>query len=182
MSLSSRLLAAIAIEAFLLLFCVLCFFVLSVGGNETPAVLVAVLAIIYLFFWLLITGTVLVAGCQLIGLGVPRFIIRKLPFDTENEKGFMLLLAGTSYIYMVLGFALSYLVISHYDPRAFNLSDLDAISGIYFSGATIATVGFGDIYPVSTLARLIVIVEIAAGLAYPVLFFSLVATFIKGKS
>ena len=94
----------------------------------------------------------------------------------------MLLLAGTSYIYMVLGFALSYLVISHYDPRAFNLSDLDAISGIYFSGATIATGGFGDIYPVSTLARLIVIVEIAAGLAYPVLFFSLVATFIKGKS
>jgi hypothetical protein len=178
----TRRLGTILIEAFLVLFCALFFFVLSVTDNKAPTVLIAALAIIYLFFWLLITGAVLVAGCQMVGLRPPRFIVRKLAFNTKKDKSFMLLLAGTSYVYMIMGFALSYMLISHYDPRAFNLSNLDAITGIYFSGATIATVGFGDIYPVSMLARLFVISEIAIGLLYPLFFFSIVATFIKGKS
>lgn len=60
-------------------------------------------------------------------------------------------------------YAFLYTAMSTTDPRAFSepLSRLDAL---YFTTVTFATVGFGDITPVSQLARAVVTVQMIAGL------------------
>ncbi|MFM7145705.1 MAG: potassium channel family protein, partial [Actinomycetales bacterium] len=54
--------------------------------------------------------------------------------------------------------------LSQHDPRAFT-EQLDAFSGYYFSLTVLATVGFGDITPVTTLARSFTMVQMAIDLA-----------------
>jgi hypothetical protein len=56
---------------------------------------------------------------------------------------------------------------------------IDPIPYLYFSVATIATVGYGDIVPKSDLARLLTIIHIATG---PLLFSWLVAVFTQTTS
>jgi Ion channel. len=62
------------------------------------------------------------------------------------------------------------------------VGELDLIGGIYFSVITIATVGFGDIVPVSSAARLMVVGEVLLGVAYAVFFFSIIAAFLREKN
>jgi voltage-gated potassium channel len=67
---------------------------------------------------------------------------------------------------MFLGtFALFYVMISVNDRTAFT-EPLDAFSGYYFSLTVLATVGFGDITPVTTLARSVTMVQMALDLAF----------------
>jgi hypothetical protein len=68
------------------------------------------------------------------------------------------------------------LYISAFDPKAFNMH-LDFATSLYFSTVTVATVGYGDIFPTSTFARVVVCCEIFVGLAYAIFFFSTIASF-----
>ena len=76
-------------------------------------------------------------------------------------------------------FALLYTSMSVTDPSAFTepLSRLDAL---YFTTVTFATVGFGDITPVSQLARAVVTVQMIVGLGALVLV-AKVAFFAAGR-
>ena len=49
----------------------------------------------------------------------------------------------------------------------------------YFSVVTIATVGYGDIVPVSAWARFMASAEILIGVAYGVFFFAVIAGFLR---
>jgi len=60
-------------------------------------------------------------------------------------------------VFLVL-FSLIYLSLSHADPQAFN-EPLDKIDALYFTTATFATVGFGDVAALSQAARLTVTVQ-----------------------
>jgi hypothetical protein len=76
----------------------------------------------------------------------------------------------------ILAFAILYFLVStHFD--AFN-KPLNFVSSLYFSIVTFATVGYGDIYPVSPYAQLLVSCEIMLSLAYIVFLFSLAANYL----
>ncbi len=79
---------------------------------------------------------------------------------------------GASAVYLLIGlvFGRAFMLIAHLDPTAFAVSDALAAqlelegyrgSGIlhYFSLITLTTVGYGDISPVSSLARNLAAVE-----------------------
>jgi hypothetical protein len=91
------------------------------------------------------------------------------------------------FILIVHAFALLYLLLLLRDPHAILFPcnspcpGMDAVSAWYFSLSTIATVGFGDIHPVSRVAKVVVIGEILIGLAYTVFIFSVLAIIIRGE-
>jgi voltage-gated potassium channel len=62
---------------------------------------------------------------------------------------------------IVVSFAACYLNLSQHDPAAFN-EELGRISALYFTMTTIATIGYGDIHPVSEQARVGVMIQIVA--------------------
>jgi hypothetical protein len=62
---------------------------------------------------------------------------------------------------VVIAFAAGYLNLSSRDPEAFN-ERLGRTSSLYFTMTTLATIGFGDIHPVSQQARLGVMAQIVA--------------------
>jgi hypothetical protein len=84
--------------------------------------------------------------------------------------------AMTAYLFSVI-----FKAISNLDKAAFN----PAIDGLgmagYFSIVTIATVGYGDIVPVSGWARFMASAEILTGVAYGVFFFSVIAGFLRER-
>jgi voltage-gated potassium channel len=63
----------------------------------------------------------------------------------------------------LLLFAATYVVLSGSDPRAFT-EPLSRLDGIYFVTTVFATVGFGDISPVSNVARVLVTVQMIGDL------------------
>lgn len=106
---------------------------------------------------------------------VYRFI-RHLVHAPENR--FSIVIYGTiSYAFTIYGFAIGYLFLSMWSNQAFNVGKLSFFDSIYFSVVTITTVGYGDIVPLSKLARLLVMAEIMTGLTYVVFIFSLIGRY-----
>ncbi|MEN6350717.1 MAG: ion channel [Syntrophomonas sp.] len=64
-----------------------------------------------------------------------------------------------SFVSITVGFSSIYLDMVRHSPHHFS-GIIDGISALYFSVNTFATVGFGDIYPVSSMAKFLVAGEI----------------------
>lgn len=62
-------------------------------------------------------------------------------------------------------FSMVYVMLSMADPNSFTVA-LDQFTAYYFSLTVLATVGFGDITPVTTLARSVTMVQMALDLAF----------------
>jgi hypothetical protein len=73
-------------------------------------------------------------------------------------------LAFTGALFLCL-FALQYLATDTYTPGAFT-TPLDKFTALYYTMVVFATVGFGDITPVSTTARTITMVQMVGGLVF----------------
>jgi hypothetical protein len=110
--------------------------------------------------------------------------------NTTRAKPIRLVLLATIFTYFVHIFACAYLALVDWDAtsldyagRTLQTEGLDVLSAYYFSLTTIATVGFGDIHPSSSssLAKVIVMLEILIGLGYAVFVFSVLANFIRGS-
>jgi hypothetical protein len=87
-----------------------------------------------------------------------------------------------SYLMTIYCFGLVYEDISRAPVQQFNVGRLDLVSACYFSVVTISTVGYGDIFPLTSGARAMVSLEIIIGSAYQIFFFSLLATLISIKA
>jgi hypothetical protein len=100
----------------------------------------------------------------------------------RTSKALDLASVGMTYVVTCISFAIIYAIVAQRDPHAFNLPPGDPIldfgTALYFSVITITTTGYGDIAPVSALARISACWEIATGLLYQVFIFSLVASLI----
>ncbi|GAA1112713.1 potassium channel family protein [Arthrobacter flavus] len=70
-------------------------------------------------------------------------------------------------------FALLYASISATDPQSFS-EPLNRVDALYLTTATFATVGFGDVVPISTLARVAVTIQMITGLGLLVLIVKVV--------
>jgi hypothetical protein len=97
---------------------------------------------------------------------------------------------GSICIFLLLGliWVMLYLIVAEFIPNAFagievlawqeNLPDM-----IYFSFVTLTTLGFGDLLPISPIARFLVYVEAIVGVFYmAIVVSSLVSVRISNKS
>ncbi len=73
-------------------------------------------------------------------------------------------LAFSSALFLCL-FALQYVATDTYTPGSFT-TPLDKFTALYYTMVVFATVGFGDITPVSTTARTITMVQMVGGLIF----------------
>lgn len=91
------------------------------------------------------------------------------------------------YLIVAMAFASIYTIIGAQDPQAFSgfvVSDTadNAAHLVYFSMMTLTTVGYGDIVPVSPVARSFAILEASFGALYPAtLIARLVSLEIEGR-
>jgi hypothetical protein len=97
-----------------------------------------------------------------------RIIVRAHVVDTE------MLCAGLSvYLMIGLAWALVYQIVAAYDPKAFvNGIDpethivLGGFTSAYFSFVTLTTMGYGDILPLSNIARMLAMLEAIVGVLF----------------
>jgi len=123
------------------------YFLLPVGGFRSGSRLDAWLRLAAVV--LVFSGAMAFAVQRILAAGTPR--LRALEAVVELVVLFVCL------------FALLYVSLAATDPAAFN-QPLGRLGALYFTASTFATVGFGDITPVSDLARAVVTVQILADL------------------
>jgi voltage-gated potassium channel len=70
----------------------------------------------------------------------------------------------TSILFLLVVFATTYVALASATPSSFN-APIDKVGALYFSMTTLATVGYGDIAPVSHAARIVVTLQMALDLA-----------------
>lgn len=105
----------------------------------------------------------------LLASGILRFVFRERRLTSDG-------LFATVAVYVVIAvlFAQLYLLVLIWNPGSFNLPPLaggeatTALEGtlVYFSVVTMATVGYGDILPVSETARALTVIEAVVGQFY----------------
>ena len=127
----------------------------------------------YSCLWFLSLGCAFYALRKLYGDGLPEDRIFRMPI-----KWFVAINVFASATAFVAGFGTYYFELSTADENAFN-KKLDIGTAMYFSLITFATVGFGDIYPQSGDARLLVAIQVIFSIAYTVGMFSLIASFLR---
>jgi ion channel len=182
------------IEAVLLTL-VMIFAVLAVGGRRRTLIIGMVLVVPALAAkWinhvrpdLLHPVVFLVAYVIFFGFVVAellRYIVRAPAVDAN------VLCAGVAgFLMLGLMWALAYLTVARLDAGAFKLPEgpgaggtMDAFSAFFFSFVTLCTVGYGDITPVSKVARMLAVMEAIIGLFYiGVLISRLVSMYFAGR-
>jgi hypothetical protein len=114
-----------------------------------------------------------------------RFILRASSVTTE-----VLCASISAYLMLGLSWSMAYWLVDQLTPGgafSFNTSvepkSMDGFNGFYFSFITLSTVGYGDITPVSRIARWLAAMEAMTGLLYvAVLIARLVSLYSTPKS
>lgn len=153
--------------------------VMAIGGRRTSLLLATLLALPALGArWLyhyhpepVSHGAFLLLGSLLfvlVTVHLLRFILRAPRVDAE------VLSAGIA-TYLVLGmtWGMLYQLVALLEPDAFLLAasaaagkSFDGFDAMYFSFVTITTMGYGDISPVSPVARMLAVLEATTGVLY----------------
>ena len=128
----------------------------------------------------------LIAGLALIAFVVAnllRFVLRAPSVNTD-----VLCASISAYLMLGLLWTVAYWLVAQVTPNAFafNTGTKETMAGFnafYFSFITLSTVGYGDITPVSKVARMLAAMEAMTGLLYvAVLIARLVALYSSPKS
>jgi voltage-gated potassium channel len=181
------------IETILMTLVLLCA-VLSIAGGRKALVglvLVGPAAIgEWLIYWrpeLLIYVVTRGAGLLFIGFVVVqllRFIVYAPRVDSE-----VLCAAIAGYLLSGLAWSLAYALLDRLDPTSFAFTlapksgrTMDGFTSLYFSFVTLSTVGYGDIIPVSEMARMLAMVEAMFGMFYVSLLIARLVSLYSSKS
>jgi hypothetical protein len=128
----------------------------------------------------------LVAGLALIAFVVAnllRFVLRAPSVNTE-----VLCASISAYLMLGLLWTVAYWLVAQVTPNAFAFTTgpketMSSFNAFYFSFITLSTVGYGDITPVSRIARWLAATEAMTGLLYvTVLIARLVSLYFAPKS
>lgn len=111
-------------------------------------------------------------------------VYREGPITAHRIQG-----AVAAYLLLSVIFAVTYSLLEHLRPASFHLSStLEAFDGrvnrsfYYFSVVTLTTTGYGDITPVTPMARTFVMMEALIGQLYPaILIARLVSLHVETK-
>ncbi|MGL4365664.1 MAG: potassium channel family protein [Cetobacterium sp.] len=135
-------------------------FSLNINENES--------SLKYFFYFLSFINILLLIACHVIILKYvfADFFRRRRKIVPKD-----VVVVITTYITIAISFGLLYTVLSLFSStQVFNgiTQDLPQVEfyfkHIYFSFITITTVGYGDVYPLTTLAQFLVVVEIITGI------------------
>lgn len=131
----------------------------------------AVLALIFFSMSLIPDEVNVVSGLPILGIliGMTLYLFyTRWQLKRLNKARFPQVQAIETLIMMTAMFlalfSIIYVSLSQDDPQAFT-ERLNAFSSYYFALTVLATVGFGDISPVTTLARSVTMVQMAIDLA-----------------
>lgn len=91
-------------------------------------------------------------------------------FTSHLDVSTRIKMAFRSYAEIVIHFAVIYYLLPH---THFNHEFRSVEEAVYFSGMTIATVGYGDITPASGFAQLLVVLQVACGLVLLLVAFAI---------
>ena len=160
------------------------------GLGRAAAVAALGLAALSGFFWLLSgsipQGEAAIANGLLVAFA-PLLIVRGILGDIRKEGAVTVhALAGVLAIYLLLGMFFSFLY-----GAVDGLSDTAPFSGavdaersdfLYFSYITQATVGYGDIVPVTDVARMLAVAQALTGQVYLVTVVALIVTNLRPRA
>ena len=96
-------------------------------------------------------------------------IVLKFIFSQEEITGDMLAGAASVYLMLAIIWMYAYRLIALIQPGSFAIADaqnIEQTTALYFSFVTITTLGYGDIFPVTTLAKSCAILEAVVGQLY----------------
>jgi voltage-gated potassium channel len=103
----------------------------------------------------------------LLAFGILRFIFRNRALTVDG-----IFATVTVYLIIAMFFSMLYLLLIEWSPASFNLH-VEGLSPqllqsnlLYFSLVTLATVGYGDVLPVSETARTLAVLEATVGQFY----------------
>lgn len=115
--------------------------------------------------WLQITQTII--GIAFFGFIIT--IILKFIFNENEIKGDLIAGAAAVYLLLAIAWTYAYRAIEIIQPGSFAMADAQSIShsaALYYSFVTITTLGYGDIFPVTTAAKSCAILEAVVGQLY----------------
>lgn len=94
-------------------------------------------------------------------------------FEAPQVDSRVLCAAIAAYLLLGLLWAMAYVLVGRLSPQAFSFPTaegsshtMDRFNAFYFSFATLSTVGYGDIAPVSKVARMLAVTEAMTGVLY----------------
>ena len=122
----------------------------------------------YKIEWLQIPETII--GIAFFGFIIA--IILKFIFNEDEIKGDLIAGAAAVYLLMAIAWAYAYRAIGVIQPGSFAIADAQNITqslSLYYSFVTITTLGYGDIFPVTTAAKSCAILEAVVGQLYLVI-------------
>ncbi|MBS1227555.1 MAG: hypothetical protein H6R17_832 [Proteobacteria bacterium] len=97
-----------------------------------------------------------------------------IPSTSDLHYGDRLRLAFNSYIELMVGFGVLYYVLpsSFFKSGGPHFHFDNIVEAIYFSGVTMATVGYGDISPANALTQALVVFQVFCGLTLALVSFT----------
>ena len=125
-------------------------------NSERDKLLVLLVQVIYSLFII----------AALVTINRTIFFVKKVNGDTIKGGISVFFLIGTVW-------ALLYSIVATLDPQAFSqsLESIDLLDSMfYFSFTTLTTLGYGDITPVSDIARTLANLEAVVGMMYPAIY------------
>ncbi len=151
--------------------------VMAVGGRRRMLLLTSTLMVLaVLGRWLLhfrphlfhpaIALGMAAAFLILIIVNLLRFVLR-----TPRVNGEVLCASISAYLLLGLLWSLAYRMVVSFHPGAFAFNatqdqSMQGYNAFYFSFVTLSTVGYGDITPVSSVARMLAVMESMTGTLY----------------
>jgi hypothetical protein len=113
----------------------------------------------------LVPGLLLIA---FVVVNLLRFILRAPIVDSE-----VLCASVSAYLLLGLAWTMAYWFVAEMTPNAFSFNtaavakeSMEGFNAVYFSFVTLSTVGYGDITPISKVARMLAALEAMTGLLY----------------
>lgn len=109
----------------------------------------------------------LISRCNEIFMAFVKDAFDKLNPAKREENGLKyherIQLALRSYTELIINYALLYYIFDRSIGSLFNRPMLSLLDSIYFSVITIATIGYGDYYPIHNLSKILVMYEVISG-------------------
>lgn len=110
----------------------------------------------------------LVPALVFIGFAVQRLLVFVLHAPDVSLETLCASIAG--FLMLGLLWALAYTLLARLAPGSFLVTPahetLDGFNAFYFSFVTLSTIGYGDITPISRVARMLAVVEAITGMFY----------------
>ncbi|MFH0838381.1 MAG: ion channel [Patescibacteria group bacterium] len=79
--------------------------------------------------------------------------------DAQQQGEWLIMMFSLNIVQMIIIFSIWYRLISLLNPEAF-LEKLTVLNSLYFTVVTFLTVGYGDITPLSPLAKILVLIQV----------------------